>query len=135
MKRKIYVYSFLLLFVSMTFLTGCAARKAASVRRWHNLRGIENGKDRPLVLKKLGDPVQAATPDQREDVFELNRGNLAFAYARVVAHSLLDMGTLGLWELLATPFEEWMEQPREVTVEYDSNDKVVDFSRDRLYTP
>jgi hypothetical protein len=90
-----------------------------------NVGVLSIGQDRGIVLLNLGQPSQTlATATGRTDVFQLERGNQLSA-GRATGHAVMDLLTLGLWEVVGTPIEGFAGEEFTVTVEYDKADKIT----------
>lgn len=90
-----------------------------------NIGVLSVGQSRDIVLLNLGQPAKTATTKTgRVDVFRLVRGNQPSA-GRAVGHAVMDVLTIGLWEVIGTPIEGFARDKFTVTIEYDSNDKVT----------
>lgn len=106
-------------------MSGCSVRMAASGKPKPLLNQVRTGQTRSQVIQMLGEP-QTVNYDGgiREDIFYLQRGYPAWRYTRAVLYTFLDAGTIGLWELIGTPLEEFIQSKNVVTIEYDLNDEV-----------
>lgn len=91
------------------FSSGCGARMAFTqppdidTEKW-NRRGMS----RDLVIERLGSPKSSVTNanGSREDTFEFYEGSSSgWTALRGTFHIFLDIGTLFLWEIVATPME------------------------------
>jgi hypothetical protein len=58
-------------------------------------------------------------------VYRYEVGNEPSA-GRAAGHAVLDVLTLGLWEIAGTPIEAVQGEKYTATIVYDGNDKVVD---------
>lgn len=110
-------------------LSGCAVGMALHGKREPNLSVLRIGQDRQVVLVNLGEPAKTSVSEGKKvDVFELERGNAPSA-GRAVGHGVMDVFTLGLWEVVGTPVEATVGEKFTVVVEYDENDKVTQVYR------
>jgi hypothetical protein len=99
-------------------------------KREPNFSALSIGQDRQVVLVNFGEPVKTSVSEgKRVDVFELERGNTPSA-GRAVGHGVMDVFTLGLWEVIGTPVEATVGEKFTVVVEYDETDKVA-----KVYRP
>ena len=126
---RIYVltrvdYQILSCLIVSLFLTGCSVGMAMSGKPDPNLGVLEVGQSRDIVLLNIGQPTRtAATEKGRTDVFELERGNQQ-SVGRAAGHAVMDVLTIGLWEIVGTPIEGFTGDEFTVSIEYDENDKV-----------
>jgi hypothetical protein len=93
-----------------------------------NIGVLSIGQDRGVVLLNLGQPAQTlTTATGRSDVFHLERGNQQSA-GRAIGHGVMDVLTLGLWEVVGTPIEGIIGDNFTVNIDYDHADKVTKVS-------
>jgi hypothetical protein len=64
-------------------------------------------------------------PPHRELLYEYEIGNEPSA-GRAAGHAVMDVLTLGIWEIVGTPIEGVQGEKYTATIVYDENDKVVD---------
>jgi hypothetical protein len=103
---------------------GCSVGMAMSGKPDPNIGVLSIGQDRGVVLLNLGQPSQMlAVATGRTDVFRL-RGNQPSA-GRAAGHAVMDLLTLGLWEVVGTSIEGFTGDEFAITVEYDKSDKVT----------
>jgi hypothetical protein len=106
-------------------LLGCSVGMALHGDPEPNLGALQIGQDRDLVLLHLGQPAKMHTTERgRIDVFELQRGN-APSGGRALGHAVMDVLTLGVWEVFGTPIEAAIGEKFTLTVEYDQQGKVT----------
>ena len=115
---------YLILLVLLT--TGCSVGMALSGSDDPNLGAFRVGSTRGEVELQLGSPVDSVTNPNgnRTDIYEYERGNKPSA-GRAVAHGVLDILTLGLWEIIGTPVEAVQGEKRRLTIVYGPSDKVI----------
>lgn len=119
MRMRLYVL------LGMAALQGCSVGMAISGKPDPNIGVLSVGQDRGVVLLNLSQPSQTyATAMGRTDVFHLERGNQQSA-GRAAGHAVMDLLTLGLWEIVGTPIEGVTGDEFTVTVEYGKDDKVT----------
>lgn len=106
--------------------TGCAVGMALSGEQEPDLGAFAVGATRGEVELQLGRPVSTASrPDGgRTDVYEYELGDEPSA-ARAIGHGVMDLMTLGFWEIVGTPIEATQGEKRRVVVEYDAKDRVM----------
>ena len=90
-----------------------------------NVGALDVGSSRDVVLLNLGQPTRTlATEEGRTDYFQLERGNQPSA-GRAVGHAVMDVLTLGIWEVVGTPIEGFTGDEFTLTIHYDADDKVT----------
>ena len=113
------------LLVCVVFLHACSVGMAMSGRPDPNTGALRIGQSRDEVLLHLGQPTQTlATAEGRTDEFHLQRGNAPSA-GRAVGHAVLDVLTLGAWEIVGTPVEGFIGETFTLAVSYDADEKVT----------
>lgn len=113
----------ILLLLSCT--SGCAVVMAVSGKKDPEVGGLSVGQDRAVVLALLGAPQKTyGTFGNRVDVFKLKRGDEP-SPGRAVAHGVMDVLTLCLWEIVGTPIEATQGEVFFLSVQYDSEDQVA----------
>ena len=104
---------------------GCAVVMAVNGSKDPDVRALSVGQDRAVVLATLGPPDKTyAKVGNRVDVFKLTRGDEPSA-GRALAHGVMDMLTLCVWEVVGTPIEACQGEDFHLSVQYDSDDRVV----------
>jgi hypothetical protein len=68
---------------------------------------------------------------RRADVYEYEIGNQPSA-GRAAGHAVMDVLTLGFWEIVGTPIEGVQGEKYHATVVYDDDDRVVDLSTTKV---
>ena len=120
-----------LLFCIVILLSGCSVGMAMSGKSNPNLGLIKVGSTRGEVELHLGlTPIKTVTNKDgtRIDVDEYEIGNEPSA-ARAIGHGVMDVLTLGLWELIGTPIEGFQGDKYRLIVVYDSEDRVRSLNR------
>jgi hypothetical protein len=106
-------------------LGGCAASRALDKPSPKNYGVLKPGTNRDLVRAELGQ-AQASVSKTDCDVFAFEKGSSGWKYMRAIGYSLLDIGTLGVSEVLTNPAEAGVGKDKErVRVCYDKNQNVV----------
>jgi hypothetical protein len=110
---------------SVMLLAGCSVGMAMSGDKNPDIGAIRIGSTRGEVEMHLGSPMRtnAGQGDTRTDVYEYEIGNEPSA-GRAVAHGVMDVLTLGIWEIAGTPIEAIQGEKYEATVTYDEQDRV-----------
>ena len=111
-------------------LAGCSVGMALSGKKEPDLGVIRIGSTRGEVELQLGSPIESVTrPDGlRSDVYEYEIGNEPSA-GRAAGHAVMDIFTLGLWEVIGTPIEAVQGEEFRVTILYSPDDRVVSINR------
>ena len=64
-------------------------------------------------------------------IYEYEIGNTQ-SPGRAAGHAVMDVLTIGLWELAGTPIESFDGQKYEMSIEYDQYDKVINASTRKI---
>ncbi|MCC6347383.1 MAG: hypothetical protein IT388_09390 [Nitrospirales bacterium] len=117
----------LLLFVT---LNGCSVGMALSGKKNPDLPAVRVGATRGEIELQLGPPVKTVALDdnKRLDQCEYEIGNEPSA-GRAIGHGVLDVLTLGLWEIAGSPIEGFQGEKYTISITYDTVDKVVSVNR------
>ena len=106
-------------------LSGCSVKMAANIQQSHQGSTLSFGRDRAYVISQLGQPIKTETRNSRiVDTYELQRNSKGWGYFRAGLYGFLDFFTVGLWELLGTPMEHFIQTNEQVTIEYDDNNQI-----------
>ena len=91
-----------------------------------NLGAIRVGATRGEVELHLGSPTKISSSNNGDQVAinEYEIGNEPSA-GRAIGHGIMDVLTLGLWEVVGTPIEGFQGKKYQVTISYDKNDRVT----------
>jgi hypothetical protein len=109
-----------------SFVSACSVGMAMSGKENPNIDVLTIGQSRSVVALHLGQPAQTLIEESgRVDVYQLERGN-APSVGRATGHAVMDLLTLGAWEIIGTPIEGFAGEKFTITVYYDENDKVSD---------
>ena len=121
------------LFFSFFLLSACSVGMALSGNDNPDLGALKVGATRGEVQLHLGPPATSQTLEngQRLDVYEYEIGNEPSA-GRAAAHGVMDILTLGIWEVVGTPIEAIQGDKYKATIKYDKNDKVIDISSKKV---
>ena len=107
--------------------SGCSVFMAANQPAKKNLKKLDVGTPRGLLLAEFGTPINTETRNgTRTDTFVFVQGyDKANKATRAFVHGTADLFTLGLWEIAATPGEAVFDGDKMVVeVAYDREDKV-----------
>ena len=107
-------------------LGGCSVGMAMSGKKDPNLGAFRVGSTRGEVELQLGSPISTTTTTEgrRVDLYEYEIGNEPSG-GRAIAHGVMDVLTLGLWEIIGTPIEGFQGSKHRLTVTYDQEDRVM----------
>ena len=109
-------------------MSGCSVYMAANQPEQKNISVVAQGIPRSAVIAELGAPLHSEqSPDSRTDIFKFHEGSsMGAKVGRAVFHTVADVFTIGLWEVVGTPTEALIKGDQViVTVTYDANDLVV----------
>ena len=113
------------LMVTSCALQSCSVGMAMSGKADPNTGSLQMGQSRDLVLLNLGQPSQTHLTDEgRTDVFKLERGNEPSS-GRAAGHAVMDVLTLGIWEIIGTPIEGVAGETFTLSIQYDKEEKVT----------
>ena len=115
--------------ICMMLLSSCAVGMAASGKKNLDTSILFPGAPRSAVILKLGAP-ETSTVDEEGNYVEsylIIEGNEPSS-ERAIVHGVMDVVTLGLWEVVGTPIElaAGSESSSRVVIHYDSNQKIRD---------
>ncbi|MFQ5846626.1 MAG: serine protease [Candidatus Methylomirabilales bacterium] len=110
----------------LSSLTACSVGMAMSGKREPNLGALRVGSTRGEAELQLGSPVSSVTtPDGgRTDIYEYELGNEPSA-GRAAGHAVLDVLTLGIWEVAGTPIEASQADKHRITIIYGPDDRIL----------
>lgn len=119
----------LLLFTLLAWLViiaGCSVGMAMHGKNDPNLGAIRVGATRGEVELHLGSPVSSVTTEDgtRIDIYEYEIGN-APSGGRAVGHAVMDVLTLGIWEVVGTPIEAVQGKKYSISITYDKDNRVA----------
>ncbi len=109
----------------------CSVGMAASGHEKMDTSIAFPGSNRAAVMSKLGAPETSRGLDNgfREDTYLIKKGNEANPN-RAWIHPAMDLSSLGLWELVATPYEMVQkEETYRLLIMYDSRGVVTDIRK------
>jgi hypothetical protein len=108
-------------------LSACSVGMAMSGKENPDLGAVKVGATRGEVEMHLGSPVKSTilTDGQRMDIYEYEIGNEPSA-GRAIGHGVMDVLTLGIWEVVGTPIEGVQGETYSATITYAANDTVTD---------
>lgn len=119
------VLTWFLLITIMAPLQGCSVGMAMSGKKQPELGVIRVGATRGEIELQLGSPVEIREDNgYRIDIYEYEIGNEPSA-GRAIGHGVMDILTLGLWEIAGTPIEGVQGEKKRLIVTYDEDDYVI----------
>lgn len=125
MSRSVLLAIRFLSALSPIIFSGCAVYMAAKGRPEPIALGTVIGEDRNKMITSFGPPKESVDSDGgRVEVYEYKSGTQPAPW-RAVVHGILDLSSLGLWEVVGTPIEMAQSGKERITVEYDESGKVV----------
>lgn len=114
--------SLVLIALSCLLAAGCSVGMAMSGKKEPQLGAVRVGATRGEIELQLGAPVEIREEGGgRLDVYEYEMGNEPSA-GRAIGHGVLDVLTLGLWEIAGTPIEGIQGDKKRLIITYDDND-------------
>lgn len=120
MKRSLVTCTALLM------LSGCSVGMAMSGKHNPDLGAVRSGVSRSEIEMHLGAPVQVSSLGNglEASTYEYEIGNEPSA-GRAIGHGVMDVLTLGIWEVVGTPIEGFQGETKQVTITYDESDRAV----------
>lgn len=109
---------------------------AVSGQKEPNLGAIRVGATRGEVELQLGHPVSVVTAEDGgcAATYEYEIGNEP-STGRAIGHGVLDVLTLGVWEIIGTPIEACQGKKRQVIVNYGPDDRVQGINQAIILPP
>ena len=105
--------------------SGCSVGMAMSGKKEPQLGAVRVGATRGEVELQLGAPIEIREENgHRADIYEYEIGNEPSA-GRAIGHGVMDVLTLGLWEVAGTPIEGFQGEKKRLLVTYDDSDVVT----------
>lgn len=103
-------------------LAGCSVGMAMSGKKTPELGAIRVGATRGEIEMHLGPPADIQEENGLPmDIYEYETGNDPSA-GGAIGHGVMDVLTLGLWEVVGTPIEGFQGEKKRVVVMYDDKD-------------
>ena len=107
---------------------GCSVYMAANQPGQKDLSLLSKGQPRAKLIAEFGQPLHSEVKDGvRKDIFKWQQGYHAGVRAgRAVGHAAANVATLGLWEVVGTPVEGYMNGSQlSAEITYDRDDRVA----------
>jgi hypothetical protein len=125
---------FALLFVAVAASSNaCSVYMAAVGDEEPNISNVRKGATRGEVELALGQPKSISLDQQGNTIamYEYTLGNEP-SPGRAIAYTVLDVLTLGIWEIFGTPIEAFNQGKKvEVTVHYDKEQVVTEIQSNK----
>jgi len=120
----------------LSALTACSVGMALSGEKEPNLGAFNVGSTRGEAELQLGSPVSSVTNPNgtRTDIYEYELGNEPSA-GRAIGHGVMDILTLGLWEVVGTPIEAFQVSKHRITIVYGKDDRIISLNRAAVPPP
>ena len=122
---KKLVHSLVCFAIAATMMTGCSVGMAMKGTKDPDLRVIRAGAHRAEIELQLGYPISSQKVGENTlDIYEIEIGNNPSA-GRAMGHAVMDIITLGLWEIAGTPIEATTGEKKGLAVTYDKDDIAI----------
>ena len=110
---------------SCLIMQGCSVGMAMSGKKQPELGAVRVGATRGEIELQLGAPIEVREENgRRVDIYEYEIGNEPSA-GRAIGHGVMDVLTLGIWEVVGTPVEGFQGEKKRLMLAYDENDVVT----------
>ncbi|MGE9986571.1 hypothetical protein [Desulfovibrio sp. SGI.169] len=111
--------------ISGLLLQGCSVGMAMSGKKQPELGAVRVGATRGEIELHLGSPVEITEVNgSRVDIYEYEIGNEPSA-GRAIGHGVMDILTLGIWEVVGTPVEGFQGEKKRLMITYNEDDTVA----------
>jgi len=122
--------------ISILAISGCSVGMAMSGKKEPNLGAIRVGVTKGEVELQLGHPVSVVTAEDGgcAATYEYEIGNEP-STGRAIGHGVLDVLTLGAWEIIGTPVEGFQGRKRQVMINYGPDDRVRGINQPVMSSP
>ena len=115
--------------LSLVFLlaTGCAVSKASKLPPKKDFSFLKEGTPREYVVAELGQPKWTGEREgMKKDMYVFKQGvSKNVKFFRVLGHAVMDVLTLGIWEVFGTPIESVAAgKQMKIEITYDEEDKL-----------
>lgn len=122
-----------ILVISLLVLQACSVGMAMSGKESPDLGALGLQKSRGEIELHLGSPIKTSYPKKgiRVDTYEYEIGNEPSA-GRAIGHGVMDVLTLGAWEIIGTPIEGITGDKYHAIVTYNSKDLATDIKTKKI---
>lgn len=112
--------------VASLTLSGCSVGMAISGDENPDLSVARSGTHRSEIEMQLGKPIKVASLSNGMSTatYQYEMGNEPSA-GRAIGHGVMDVLTLGIWEIVGTPIEGFQGETEQLIVTYDKSDTAV----------
>jgi len=125
-------YKISIIFILSIILSGCSVGMALSGKEQKDTSVFYNGAERSFVQAKVGLPSHSVQDKDGKwiDTYIIVKGNKPSA-GRAIGHGVMDVLTLGLWEVIGTPIElaAGGEEHDRFVLYYDEDNKIERVNR------
>ena len=106
--------------------SGCSVGMAMVGKKEPNLGAVQVGATRGEVELQLGNAISSVTTEEgrRVDLYEYEIGNEPSG-GRAIGHAVMDLLTLGVWEIIGTPIEAVQGKKYQISIAYGPDDRVL----------
>lgn len=123
MKKLITIMFFIFL------ITGCSVKSASHCPELKSIDSVKLGSLRGHVMAEMGTPMYSGKDGQGNyyEVFVYSSGcDRTAKTLRAISYGLLDIMTVGLWEIIGNPLEDGIQGGQhKLSVTYDQNNNVA----------
>lgn len=118
--------------LSSVLLSACSVGMALNGQNEPNTSVVKKEAHRSDIEMQFGQPINVSTHTDGKitAVYEYEVGRES-SPGRAVAHGVMDVLTLGIWEVVGTPVEVYKGDKMNVIVTYDQNGRVVSATRSK----
>lgn len=111
---------------AMLMLSGCSVGMAVSGDHNPDLSAVRSGSSRSEIEMHLGSPIKVSSLGNGMEAatYEYEIGNEPSA-GRAIGHGVMDVLTLGIWEVVGTPIEGFQGETHQVTVTYNESGEAM----------
>lgn len=126
MKTRHYSVLHLVL-VTILLFSGCSVGMALSGKEDPTLSVIRTGASRGEIELQLGEPVVVVREDNGNYrcLYEFSQGKNPSA-GRAIAHGVMDVLTMGIWEAVGTPIEGFKGTQKRLQIVYGPDNKAIE---------
>jgi len=112
--------------LSAVLLSACSVGMALNGKNDPDLSVVKTNMSRKDIEFQLGMPikVETASNGQTTAMYEFEVGREA-STGRAVAHGVMDVLTLGIWEFVGTPVEVLKGGKNHLVATYDKNERLI----------
>lgn len=118
------------LILASLLLSGCSVGMALNGEETPDLTVVKQGVTKTEMDIHFGSPIKTEPlkDGSKRCIYAYKVGSESSA-GRAVGHGVMDVLTLGLWEVAGTPIEGFSGDSYQLAVVFDKNDKAIDMKR------